>query len=83
MRVLKEHVDILAPHHIVWATLEDFGSVSDWAPYMSRSKLVGSLQTGVGTRRIMHHDWGFNFEEIDEMADLVLTIPSTALDSTR
>jgi hypothetical protein len=64
MRALKEQVDILAPHHLVWATLEDFGGVSDWAPYMNRSKLVGSQQTGVGTRRIMHHDWGFNFEEM-------------------
>ena len=64
MRVLSEQVDILAPHDIVWAALEDFGGVADWAPYMSRSKLVGSMHTGVGTRRIMHHDWGFNFEEM-------------------
>ncbi len=64
MRVLTEQIEILAPHHVVWATLEDFGGVSDWAPYMKRSKLVGSLRTGVGTRRIMHHDLGFNFEEM-------------------
>lgn len=63
MRVLTEQIDILASHDSVWAVLEDFGGVSDWAPYMNRSKLVGSQQTGVGTRRIMHHDWGFNFEE--------------------
>jgi ligand-binding SRPBCC domain-containing protein len=64
MRVLTEQIEILAPHPMVWATLEDFGGVSDWAPYMNRSKLVGSKQTGVGTRRIMHHDLGFNFEEM-------------------
>ena len=64
MRFLSEQVEILAPHHAVWAALEDFGGVSVWAPYMNRSKLVGSLRTGVGTRRIMHHDLGFNFEEM-------------------
>ena len=64
MRVLSEQIEILAPHHAVWAALEDFGGVSVWAPYMNRSKLVGSLRTGVGTRRIMHHDLGFNFEEM-------------------
>jgi len=63
MRVLTEQVKISAPHDSVWAALADFGGVSDWAPYMSRSRLVGSQQTGVGTRRIMHHAWGFNFEE--------------------
>jgi len=33
MRVLSEQVEILAPHDVVWAVLEDFGGVSDWAPY--------------------------------------------------
>ena len=64
MRVLTEQIEILAPHQMVWAALEDFGGVSDWAPYMNRSKLVGDKHTGVGTRRIMHHDLGFNFEEM-------------------
>jgi hypothetical protein len=63
MRELNEQVEILAPHKNVWAVLADFGGVSVWAPYMSRSKLVGSQQSGIGTRRIMHHRWGFNFEE--------------------
>jgi carbon monoxide dehydrogenase subunit G len=43
MRVLTEQIEILAPHQMVWAALEDFGGVSDWAPYMNRSKLVGDM----------------------------------------
>lgn len=64
MRVLAEQVNIQAPRADVWAALEDFGGVSKWAPFMSRSKLVGPQETGVGTRRIMHHSLGFNFEEL-------------------
>lgn len=63
MRVLTEQVTIAASHDEVWAVLEDFGGVAKWAPYMKRSKLVGNQASGVGTRRIMHHDLGFNFEE--------------------
>ena len=63
MRVLTEQVKIRASLDIVWTVLADFGNVADWAPNMRRSKLVGSQQTGVGTRRIMHHHLGFNFEE--------------------
>lgn len=63
MRVMTEQVEILAPHHIVWAILEDFGAVDLWAPYMKKSVIVGFKQAGVGASRAMRHAWGFNFEE--------------------
>jgi len=63
MRELTEQVEILAPSHVVWAALADFGGVSDWAPYMRTSHLIGDIKSGVGTRRGMRHAWGFRFEE--------------------
>ena len=63
MRVLVEEIGIQAPSHSVWEVLEDFGGVSEWAPYMRRSSLVGSQKSGVGASRFMRHAWGFSFEE--------------------
>ena len=63
MRVLTEQVEINAPSHVVWEALADFGGVSDWAPYMKHSHLIGDTKTGVGTLRGMRHAWGFRFEE--------------------
>jgi len=63
MRVLTEQIGIQASPHAVWEVLEDFGSVSVWAPYMRRSSLLGNQQSGVGASRFMRHAWGFSFEE--------------------
>lgn len=63
MRELTEHIEIDAPPQAVWDTLADFGGVSDWAPYMKHSHLIGDIKAGVGTRRGMRHAWGFRFEE--------------------
>jgi hypothetical protein len=63
MRALTEHVEIQASLDAVWEALADFGGVSDWAPYMKTSHLIGDLRSGVGTRRGMRHAWGFRFEE--------------------
>jgi len=64
MRLLEERVEIKAPAHLVWNVLADFGGVSDWAPYMRRSGLIGEQHSGVGMRRGMRHAWGFRFEEV-------------------
>jgi len=64
MRLLEERVEIKAPAHLVWDVLADFGGVSDWAPYMRRSELIGEQRSGVGMRRGMRHAWGFRFEEV-------------------
>jgi hypothetical protein len=63
MRVLTERVEIEASQQAVWKTLADFGGVSDWAPYMKSSNLIGVTKFGVGTCRSMRHAWGFRFEE--------------------
>lgn len=63
MRQIKEGIEIAAPLSLVWAVLENFGDVASWAPYMRRSALVGMQKTGVGTRRRLHHAWGFRLEE--------------------
>jgi ligand-binding SRPBCC domain-containing protein len=63
MRALTEQVTINAPSSEVWDALADFGGVSDWAPYMKESHLIGNIESGVGTRRSMRHSLGFRFEE--------------------
>lgn len=63
MRELTERIEIRAPGSAVWETLADFGNVSDWAPHMKTSKLIGDVKSGVGTRRGMRHALGFRFEE--------------------
>ena len=47
----------------VWKVLEQFGSVDQWAPGMHSSSLSGEQTSGVGTRRVMRHRWGFRIEE--------------------
>jgi len=47
----------------VWKVLEQFGNVDQWAPGMSSSSLLGEQSSGVGTRRVMRHRWGFRIEE--------------------
>jgi len=63
MRQIKEGIEIALPVDIVWAALENFGEVAVWAPYMRRSALIGEQKTGIGTRRRLHHAWGFRLEE--------------------
>ena len=63
MRTLTEQIGIQAPPQAVWEVLEDFGAVSEWAPYMRRSSLIGNQKSGVGASRFMRHAWGFSFEE--------------------
>jgi len=63
MRELKESIAIAMPHQTVWDLLADFGGVSEWAPYMKSSHLIGDIRSGVGMRRGMRHAWGFRFEE--------------------
>jgi hypothetical protein len=64
MRVLREQVTIQASSAKAWAALADFGDVAAWAPYMRVSHLIGTQQSGVGTRRAMQHELGFRFEEL-------------------
>ena len=63
MRQIKEGITIDVSRDVVWAALENFGDVASWAPYMRRSALIGEKRTGVGTRRRLHHAWGFRLEE--------------------
>lgn len=57
-------MEIAAPASLVWEVLADFGAVSRWAPYMRRSHLIGTQDSGIGMRRGMRHAWGFRFEEV-------------------
>lgn len=63
MRSLTERVDIEAPEPAVWGVLNDFGGVDRWAPFLRSSSLVGELERGVGSYRVMRHFWGFRLEE--------------------
>lgn len=63
MSILIEHVAIESDRELVWSVLADFGDVAAWAPYMRVSHLIGSRETGIGTRRAMRHQFGFRFEE--------------------
>ena len=63
MRELRESIAIASPVQTVWELLADFGGVSNWAPYMKTSHLIGDVQSGIGMRRGMRHAWGFRFEE--------------------
>ena len=63
MRELRESIAIATPVHTVWSLLADFGGVSQWAPYMKSSHLIGDIRSGIGMRRGMLHAWGFRFEE--------------------
>ena len=63
MRELREQIAIAKSMQNVWGLLADFGGVSEWAPYMKTSHLIGDIDLGVGMRRGMRHAWGFRFEE--------------------
>lgn len=63
MRELQERIDIAANGDAVWGVLNDFGGVSKWAPFLRNSSLVGELERGVGSYRVMRHYWGFRLEE--------------------
>jgi len=63
MRELREQIAIAKPMQPVWSLLADFGGVSEWAPYMKTSHLIGDIDSSVGMRRGMRHAWGFRFEE--------------------
>ena len=63
MRELQEKIDIEATADAVWGVLNDFGGVAKWAPYLRRASLVGDLEWGVGSYRVMRHYWGFRLEE--------------------
>ena len=61
-KVEQEIVTGVSPQ-AVWKVLEQFGSVDQWAPGMYSSSLSGEQASGVGTRRVMRHRWGFRIEE--------------------
>lgn len=63
MRSLTEQIDIRAEEDSVWGVLNDFGGVASWAPYLRESSLVGELERGVGSYRVLRHFWGFRLEE--------------------
>jgi len=63
MRALTQVIKINASQQRVWESLADFGAVSDWAPYMKSSHLIGEIRHAKGMRRGMLHSWGFRFEE--------------------
>ena len=63
MRLIKESVELNTSLQEVWSILENFGAVAQWVPSMKRSYLIGEQKTGVGTRRKLHHAWGFRMQE--------------------
>jgi hypothetical protein len=63
MRRLTENIDIGATPDAVWGVLNDFGGVAQWAPFLRSASLVGDLEHGVGSYRVMRHYWGFRLEE--------------------
>jgi hypothetical protein len=63
LRELRERIDIDSTADAVWGVLNDFGGVSKWAPFLRNSALVGELERGVGSYRVMRHYWGFRLEE--------------------
>ena len=63
VRELTELIDIEATEEAVWGVLNDFGGVAKWAPYLRHAALVGDLERGVGSYRVMRHYLGFRLEE--------------------
>ena len=63
MRKLTEKIEIKATDEAVWGVLNDFGGVAKWAPFLRHAALVGELERGVGSYRVMRHYWGFRLEE--------------------
>ena len=63
MHKLEEEIVAEVSPQAVWKVLEQFGNVDQWAPGMHSSSLSGEQASGVGTRRVMRHRWGFRIEE--------------------
>ena len=63
MHKLEQEIVAGVSPQAVWNILEQFGSVDQWAPGMHSSSLLGEQASGVGTRRVMRHRWGFRIEE--------------------
>lgn len=63
MHKLEQEIAAGVSPQAVWKILEQFGSVDQWAPGMQSSSLLGEQASGVGTRRVMRHRWGFRIEE--------------------
>ena len=63
MHKLEQEIVAGVSPEAVWKVLEQFGSVDQWAPGMHSSSLSGEQTSGVGTRRVMRHRWGFRIEE--------------------
>jgi hypothetical protein len=63
MRKLTEQIDIKATRESVWGVLNDFGGVAKWAPFLRHAAVVGDIERGVGSYRVMRHYWGFRLEE--------------------
>ena len=64
MRKLEYRIVIETSKQNVWDVMADFGCAAPWAPGMRQSSLKGEKKTGVGTRRVLQHVWGFRIEEI-------------------
>jgi len=63
MHKLEQQILTEVSPQAVWKVLGQFGSVDQWAPGMHSSSLSGEKASGVGTRRVMRHRWGFRIEE--------------------
>jgi len=63
MYKLEQEIMVGVSQQAVWKVLEQFGSVDQWTPGMHSSSPSGEQATGVGTRRVMRHNWGFRIEE--------------------
>ncbi len=64
MRTLVDRIVIETPKQAVWEAMADFGCAAPWAPGMRESSLKGEQKTGIGTHRVLQHEWGFRIEEI-------------------
>jgi hypothetical protein len=63
MRRLQETIHVCSSPRAVWQVLADFGGVAKWAPGIRRARLEIGAGEGVGTRRFLHHAWGFRIAE--------------------
>lgn len=64
IRRLEEQIEINSSPDAVWGVLRDFGQVARWAPHVLTSKSVDGQATGLGSRRVFQHLWGFRLEEV-------------------
>jgi ligand-binding SRPBCC domain-containing protein len=63
MRKLQQGIVATVSPQAVWKVLARFGNVEEWAPGIRRCRLVSDQATGVGTRRVIRHAWGFRIDE--------------------